>query len=97
MVRVFKRGRYLRQVGAVTSIALVAGCGLFSDSSEDRGLIVVGTTSEPSTLDPAGSWDGSWELFRNVHQTLLNLPSGATKPEPDAADTCEFTDTSSTV
>ncbi|GAA3814741.1 ABC transporter substrate-binding protein [Streptomyces phyllanthi] len=93
----FMRDRYLRQMGAITSIALVAGCGLFSsDSSDDRGAIVVGTTATPSTLDPAASWDSSWELFRNVHQTLLNFRPGASEPEPDAAESCEF-NSSSTV
>ncbi|MGX1915228.1 ABC transporter substrate-binding protein [Streptomyces phaeochromogenes] len=94
----FKRDRYLRQVGAITSISLVAGCGVFSsDSSSDGKPIVVGTTSGPSTLDPAASWDSSWELFRNVHQTLLNFPVGASEPEPDAAESCRFTDRSSSV
>ncbi|WP_151482850.1 ABC transporter substrate-binding protein [Streptomyces albicerus] len=94
----FKRDRYLRQLGAFTSISLVAGCGLFSSDSSDEGRpIVVGTTSAPSTLDPAASWDSSWELFRNVHQTLLNFPAGASEPEPDAAESCQFTDSSSTV
>ncbi|MGW3422289.1 ABC transporter substrate-binding protein [Streptomyces phaeochromogenes] len=94
----FKRDRYLRQVGAITSISLVAGCGVFSSDSSDEGKsILVGTTSEPSTLDPAASWDNSWELFRNVHQTLLNFPTGASEPEPDAADSCRFTDGASTV
>jgi peptide/nickel transport system substrate-binding protein len=98
MVRVFKRDRYLRQLGAMTSIALVAGCGVFSsDSSGSDKPIVIGTTSEPSTLDPAASWDNSWELFRNVFQTLLNYPAGASEPEPDAAESCKFTDHSSTV
>ncbi len=94
----FKREIYLRQLGAITSIVLVAGCGvLSSDSSDDGKPIVVGTTSEPSTLDPAASWDSSWELFRNVFQTLLNYPAGASEPEPDAAEDCKFTDTSSMV
>nr|WP_198539354.1 ABC transporter substrate-binding protein [Streptomyces graminilatus] len=77
---------------------MVAGCGVFSsDSSNEGRAIVVGTTSEPSTLDPAASWDSSWELFRNVHQTLLNFDTGGTEPKPDAAESCEFTDNSSTV
>ncbi|MEV0222031.1 ABC transporter substrate-binding protein [Streptomyces sp. NPDC050704] len=94
----YKRDKYLRHLGATTSIALVAGCGVFSSDSSDEGRpIVVGTTSEPSTLDPAASWDNSWELFRNVHQTLLNFPTGASAPEPDAAESCAFTDSSSKV
>ncbi|WP_326779649.1 ABC transporter substrate-binding protein [Streptomyces longwoodensis] len=90
----FNRKRSLRPVAAIASIGMVAGCGYFSGSgSDDQGPIVVGTTSAPSTLDPAASWDGSWELFRNIYQTLLAYPSGATTPEPDAAKSCAFTDT----
>ncbi|MFI6622502.1 ABC transporter substrate-binding protein [Streptomyces sp. NPDC050528] len=93
----FNRNRGLRAGAAIASISLAAGCGVFSDgNSDDRGPIVVGTTSAPSTLDPAASWDGSWELFRNIYQTLLAYPSGATTPEPDAAKSCEFTDSSNT-
>ncbi|WP_307783915.1 ABC transporter substrate-binding protein [Streptomyces spinoverrucosus] len=89
----FNRNRGLRQVAAIASISLLAGCSLFSDGDPaEGGPIVVGTTSAPSTLDPAASWDGSWELFRNIYQTLLSYPNGATTPQPDAAQSCEFTD-----
>ena len=44
------------------------------------GPIVVGTTSAPSTLDPAAAWDGSWELFRDIYQTLLSYPNGDDGP-----------------
>ncbi|WP_062646496.1 ABC transporter substrate-binding protein [Streptomyces maremycinicus] len=91
----FNRNRSLQQMAAIVSISLVAGCSLLGEeSSDDAGPIVVGTTSAPSTLDPAAAWDGSWELFRNVYQTLLNYPNGATSPQPDAAESCEFTDSS---
>ncbi len=95
----FNRNRGLRRVAAIVSISsLVTGCGILSsDSSEDEGPIVVGTTSAPSTLDPAASWDGSWELFRNIYQTLLSYPNGATAPEPDAAEQCAFTDSTNQV
>ncbi|WP_432186727.1 ABC transporter substrate-binding protein [Streptomyces sp. Tue6028] len=87
--------RLRRQLAAITSITLVAGCGVLSSgSSDDKGPIVVGTTSAPSTLDPAASWDGSWELFRNIYQTLLSYPNGAVTPQPDAAKSCGFTDAS---
>ncbi|MFD3835633.1 ABC transporter substrate-binding protein [Streptomyces sp. NPDC058642] len=94
----FNRNRGLRRMAAIASISsLVAGCGvLSSDSSDEEGPIIVGTTSAPSTLDPAASWDSSWELFRNIYQTLLSYPSGATTPQPDAAEECAFTDTSNT-
>jgi peptide/nickel transport system substrate-binding protein len=83
-------------VAAIVSISLVAGCSLLGEEgSDDAGPIVVGTTSAPSTLDPAAAWDGSWELFRNVYQTLLSYPNGAIEPQPDAARSCEFTDSSS--
>ncbi|ANP53749.1 peptide/nickel transport system substrate-binding protein [Streptomyces griseochromogenes] len=92
----FNRNRFLRRVAAIASISLVAGCGLLSGGdSGSKGPIVVGTTSAPSTLDPAGAWDGSWELFRNIYQTLLAYPSGATTPQPDAAKSCSFTDSAS--
>ncbi|MFE1442501.1 ABC transporter substrate-binding protein [Streptomyces sp. NPDC058739] len=93
----FNRNRFLRSIAAIASISLATGCSLFSDGGDDdQGPIVVGTTSAPSTLDPAASWDGSWELFRNVYQTLLSYSEGSTSPEPDAAEKCAFTDTSNT-
>ncbi|MEV7319555.1 ABC transporter substrate-binding protein [Streptomyces sp. NPDC093970] len=88
----FNRKRGLRRAAAAASLSLVAGCGVFSGSGSKGEPIVVGTTSAPSTLDPAGSWDGSWELFRNIYQTLLAYPDGATTPQPDAAEKCAFTD-----
>nr|WP_128376998.1 ABC transporter substrate-binding protein [Streptomyces cavernae] len=89
--------RYLRHVAAIAAISLVAGCDLASSgASGSDGPVVVGTTSAPSTLDPAASWDGSWELFRNIYQTLLSYPYGSSEPQPDAAESCRFTDGSST-
>lgn len=95
----FNRNRGLQRMAAIASISsLVAGCGvLSSDTPEDKGPIVLGTTSAPSTLDPAASWDNSWELFRNIYQTLLAYPDGATTPQPDAAQECAFTDSSNQV
>ncbi|MFE4690328.1 ABC transporter substrate-binding protein [Streptomyces sp. NPDC056749] len=86
----------LQASAALASLSLLAGCGLLSDSgSETEQRISVGTTSSPSTLDPAAAWDGSWELMRNVFQTLVSFPTGSTSPEPDAARECRFTDSSS--
>ncbi|WP_281155083.1 ABC transporter substrate-binding protein [Streptomyces sp. HYC2] len=91
----FNRNRCLRPAVATAALSLVAGCGVFSNGGSDgKGPIFVGTTSAPSTLDPAASWDGSWELFRNIYQTLLAYPNGATTPQPDAAESCKFTDNS---
>ncbi|MEU2237856.1 ABC transporter substrate-binding protein [Streptomyces sp. NPDC018338] len=87
----------LQAAAALASISLVAGCGVFSDSeSAGDQRIVIGTMSSPTTLDPAAAWDNSWELFRNVFQTLVSFPTGSTAPQSDAAD-CKFTDTSSRV
>ncbi|MFP3989900.1 ABC transporter substrate-binding protein [Streptomyces sp. E11-3] len=92
----FNRTRCLQAAATVASISLLMGCGVLSSGdSDDDQRIVVGTTSAPSTLDPAAAWDGSWELFRNVYQTLLSFPTGGSVPEPDAAKECEFTDGSS--
>ncbi|WP_326592463.1 ABC transporter substrate-binding protein [Streptomyces sp. NBC_01294] len=92
----FNRTRCLQITAALASISLLAGCGLLSeDDGDETKRIVVGTTSAPSTLDPAAAWDGSWELYRNVYQTLLAFPTGSTKPQPDAAQNCEFTDSAS--
>ncbi|MEU7280101.1 ABC transporter substrate-binding protein [Streptomyces sp. NPDC045431] len=87
----------LQAAAALASISLLAGCSLFSDGETDgQNKIVVGTTSAPTTLDPAAAWDNSWELYRNVFQTLLSFPTGSTTPQPDAAE-CKFTDASSKV
>lgn len=86
----------LQTVAALASLSLLTGCGLLSDSSSETDQrISVGTTSSPSTLDPAAAWDGSWELMRNVFQTLVSFPTGSTSPEPDAAQECRFTDATS--
>lgn len=78
----FDRNRRPRRLAALAALTLVAGCGLLSPGSPNDDPIVVGTTSAPSTLDPAASWDGSWELFRNIYQTLLSYPYGSTTPSP---------------
>src|SRR3954466_3831856 len=54
---------------------------------------IVGTTDPVVSLDPAGAYDlGSQQLIGNVYQTLLSVPAGGNKPEPDAAESCEFSD-----
>ncbi len=88
----FVGSRCVRYIAIAVSLSAVAGCGLVSGGMPGtEQKITVGTTSAPSTLDPAASWDGSWELFRNVYQTLLSYPPGSTSLTPDAAR-CRFTD-----
>ncbi|WP_274555719.1 ABC transporter substrate-binding protein [Streptomyces spiramyceticus] len=94
----FNRTRCLQSAAALASISLLSGCGLLSsDESDTEQKLAVGTTSTPSTLDPAGAWDGSWELYRNIFQTLVSYPTGSTIPEPDAAEKCAFADSSNQV
>ena len=93
----FSQDKPLKGAAVVVTASLLAGCGSLVGGGEDEDAIVVGTTSTPSVLDPAGAWDGSWELFRNVYQTLLHFPNSSGTPEPDAAQNCGFTDTVSSV
>lgn len=96
----FDRNGPLRITATVfISTSLVAGCSSLSgdDDESERRQIVTGTTSAPSTLDPAAAWDGSWELYKNVFQTLLSFPSSSSSPERDAAQRCGFTDSASRV
>lgn len=95
----FDRNRSLRMTAAAAiSTTLLSGCSSLSgDDSAVKDPITVGTTSAPSTLDPAAAWDGSFELYRNIYQTLLQVPNSSSSPEPDAAERCKFTDTDSRV
>jgi peptide/nickel transport system substrate-binding protein len=81
----------------LSAAAMLAGCGSMTEDEGEEKPILVGTTSAPSVLDPAGAWDGSWELYRNVYQSLMHIPGSSDKPEPDAAKSCEFTDNASQV
>src|SRR4051812_218945 len=54
---------------------------------------IVGTTDPVVSLDPAGAYDlASQQLIGNIYQNLLSVPAGGNKPEPDAAESCEFSD-----
>lgn len=94
----FDRKRPLRRIRFISAVlaatGLVAGCSLGADGSQKHS-VSVGTTSAPSTLDPAAAWDGSWELYKNIYQTLLSFPASGSEPEPDAARHCAFTDSDS--
>ncbi|WP_419998052.1 ABC transporter substrate-binding protein [Streptomyces boninensis] len=79
--------------------ALLAGWLLVgSDGSGEDENIVMGTTDEVGSLDPAGGYNvGSWMIFNNTFQTLLSYQHGATEPGPEAAKQCSFEDNQSTV
>ncbi|MGC0379751.1 peptide/nickel transport system substrate-binding protein [Streptomyces sp. SAI-229] len=70
---------------------LMTGCGVLPD---DGPHVVVGMSDDVLATDPASGYDpGSWLLFNNVFQSLLGFPNGGTEPQPEAAESCSFTDT----
>ena len=85
-------------VGLLTP--LLAACGGSGSGGKSGDAIVVGTTDrfitskdEPALLDPAYAYDaGSWNILRQVVQTLMAQPSSGGEPEPEAAEKCRFTD-----
>jgi peptide/nickel transport system substrate-binding protein len=94
------RASHLAVFGCAALLAFgAAACG--GDDDEGAGsknggeaseTYVVGTTDKVVAIDPAGAYDlGSQQLIGNIYQNLLSVPAGASKPEPDAAESCEFT------
>lgn len=96
MVSLKRPSQAVAVISALAAVIALPGCGPFSSDGDD-GPVRLGTTSAPSVLDPAGAWDGSWELYRNTFQTLLYFPRSSGRPEHDAAKSCEFTDNASQV
>ncbi|SDJ92429.1 peptide/nickel transport system substrate-binding protein [Streptomyces indicus] len=81
-------------LAAGLAAGLLSGCGSEqSAGSGEDGQIVVGMSDDVQATDPASGYDpGSWLLFNNVFQSLLSFPKGATEPQPEAAESCKFTD-----
>jgi peptide/nickel transport system substrate-binding protein len=76
----------------------IGGWLLFRPGADEEEPIVVGTTSTPSMVDPAGAYEAAaWNLMSNVFQSLLTYEPGQDQPVPDAAERCEFTDHQLTV
>ncbi|MFC7218488.1 ABC transporter substrate-binding protein [Streptomyces polyrhachis] len=75
-------------------MTLLSGCGALGLGDEEGGdPILVGTTDEVTSLDPAVAYDaGSWALISTLGQSLLTFQPNGSEPVPDAAETCEFTD-----
>lgn len=78
---------------------LLTGCGTESGDSGGSGSnVVMGMSDDVLATDPASGYDpGSWLLFNNVFQSLLSFPKGGTEPVPEAAESCEFSDTETKV
>ncbi|MCW7940905.1 peptide-binding protein [Streptomyces hygroscopicus] len=80
---------------------VLAACGGSTTGGKSGNAIVVGTTDRftasgdaPAPLDPAYAYDvGSWNILRQTVQTLMVQPRGDGTPEPEAAESCGFTDT----
>ncbi len=84
---------------AVLASGLLTGCGSEDGEAASNGSkIVVGMSDDVLATDPASGYDpGSWLLFNNVFQSLLGFPKGGTEPQPDAAQSCAFSDTATRV
>lgn len=82
---------------------LAAACGGDDDAPSGDGdpggasdaTIIHGTTDQPISYDPAGSYDlPSWNVIYNVYEGLLTIPPGGNTPEPALAESCEYEDPS---
>jgi peptide/nickel transport system substrate-binding protein len=79
---------------------VLAACGGSDSGSSGGESIAVGTTDKftatkdaPAPLDPAYAYDvGSWNILRQTVQTLMIQPKGEGDPVPEAAQSCDFTD-----
>src|SRR4051812_7480612 len=101
------RAQRMAVFGCTALLAIgAAACGSSNDDSgSDSGgttteapkgnadTVILGTTDKVVALDPVGAYDlGSQQLIGNMYQNLLSIPAGGNKPEPDAAESCEFSD-----
>lgn len=85
--------RILRPVAvAVAALLAVSACTMEPEPLPVQGAIIVGTTDEIGTLDPAGVSDrGSLLVMANVYPHLLTTVAGSDAPVLDLADSAEFT------
>ncbi|NGO75363.1 peptide-binding protein [Streptomyces sp. YC504] len=79
---------------------VLAACGGSDGGGDSDDAIVIGTTDAfaatsdaPAPFDPAYAYDaGSWNVLRQTVQTLMIAPRGGGEPEPEAAESCRFSD-----
>ncbi len=89
-----RRVRTRLVAAVVATAALVAsGCGGGSAGGGGAGgTIIRGTTDQPVSYDPAGAYDlPSYDVIYSVYQNLLTIPPGGNKPVPEAAQACDWT------
>ena len=94
----------IAKLAAVASAVAVGAFGISACGGDDgggggeSGTLIWGTTDQPVSYDPAGSYDlPSYNVIFNTYQNLMQIPPGGQKPEPEAAESCEFTDDKNTV
>jgi len=97
----------MTRFGKLAAVAVAIAAGAFglaacgdddSSSGGASGTLIHGTTDQPVSYDPAGSYDlPSYNVIFNVYQNLLQIPPGGNKPEPEAAESCDLTDDKGTV
>lgn len=98
MYRARRLGLTLPVVLAAFAFGIAACGGDDDDDGGDAGggadgTIIHGTTDPPVSYDPAGAYDlPSWNIIYNTYSFLLQIPPGGNQPEPDAAESCDFTD-----
>jgi peptide/nickel transport system substrate-binding protein len=88
----------VRGLGAASLLAAgallvgMSGCG-GDGGGGGGGTIIRGTIDPVISYDPAGAYDlGSYDALVNIYQNLLQIPPGGSEPEPEAAESCDFTD-----
>ena len=91
----------IARLGLAGAVALAMVTGLIACGDDDDGgaggTVIRGTTDQPVGFDPANVYDlPSWDVLVNIYQTLLTIPPGGNQPEPDAAESCEFTNPDNT-
>jgi len=81
----------------VSAALALTGCSNSGSGSSASGSaggsnnIVIGTTDQIVSLDPAGSYDnGSLSVEEQVYQFLYTFIPGQDTPQPDAAQSCSF-------
>ena len=97
-----RRRGLLAVASAGLMVASLAACGSDSGNGNGNGSEnnassgeswILGTTETVTAMDPAGSYDfGSWNLQYNIFEQLVSIPAGATDPQGDAADSCQYDD-----
>lgn len=91
--RLSKRLLALASAGALAASLAACGTGEGSGGEEGGSTLKLGTTDVITAVDPAGAYDiGSWNLQYSLFQQLVTIPAGASDVQPDAAESCEYTD-----